>query len=230
MVWLDQVTARPWDRRADRTKRPTCAAFGLAVAPGRRVVAVLVGCVLTAGCTNTVVRPPPADEHVAAFLLDHGQHASLVLEHDRGLARYTYGEWAYYAEGHKGSGRAAGTLFGANEAGLGRRRLPGPPAVAAVRRQLRVRVEHAWRIDVPAERAALLGERFDALFADATAKRTYNPRYDLAFVRHPSTYHLGNNSNHMVGQWLRRLGCEVSLASPFSVWSVRDPPALSPPR
>ncbi len=175
-----------------------------------------------AGCTNTVVRPPTAGDQAAAFLLDHGQHASLVLERERGLVRYTYGEWGYYVAGRKGLGRASGTLFGANQAGLGRRPLAGPPELVAVRRHMRVRVEHAWRIDVPAQRAATLGGRLDALFSRQGATRTYNAGYDLTFVRHPAAYHVANNSNHMTGKWLRALGCEVTLATPFSVWSVRD--------
>jgi len=190
-----------------------------------RGVAATAALALTAGCTNTVVPPAPAQDQAAVFLLDHGQHASLVLERDEGLARFTYGEWGYYVDGRKGPARASGTLFGTNAAGIGRRALPGSPDLDGIRHHLRVRLERAWRIDVPAERAAMLARRFDALFADNAATRTYNARYDLAFVRHPAAYHMGNNSNHMVGKWLRALGCQVTLTTPFSVWSVRASPA-----
>jgi len=180
--------------------------------------------VLVCACSNTVVRPPVPDEPATAFLLDHGQHASLVLAHDGRLARYTYGEWAYYVEGRQGPLRASDALFGANEAGLGRRVLSGPAELAAVRRHVRVRIEHAWRIEIPVERARALGERFDALFAQRGATPTYNARYDLTFVRHPATYWLGHNSNHVTGEWLRALGCEVTMRTPFSVWSVESAP------
>ncbi len=209
----------------DRAMVGTSTVIGARCGALARLSRALLFGVLATGCTNTVVPPPPADEQAAVFLLDHGQHASLVLERAPGVARYTYGEWGYYVEGRKGLARASGTLLGTNEAGIGRRALPAPPSLAAIRRHLRVRVEYAWRIDVPASRAARLGRRLDALFVDNTASRTYNARYDLTFVHHPAPYHMGNNSNHMTARWLRALGCEVTLTTPFSVWSVRDAPA-----
>jgi hypothetical protein len=177
---------------------------------------------LAAGCSHTVVPPASPTDPVSAFLLDHGQHASLVLERDTGLTRYTYGHWGYYAEGRTGSVQASGALLGAGEAGLGRRSVPGPPELANVEREVLVRVEAAWEIEVARERARALGVRFDRLFA-ASAAHTYNARYDLDFVRHPQPYHLGHNSNHIAAQWLSTLGCRVRLNGVLSVWSLRPP-------
>lgn len=178
---------------------------------------------LMTACTNTVVPPADPAPPVAAFLLDHGRHASLVLEGDNGMTRYAWGEWDYYALNRTGPFRASGTLFGANRAGLGRKRLPGPARQASVRRQVAVPIEAMWRIDVPGERAQRLQERLDRRFLDGRGPLTANPLYDLEFVHDPRPYNVTSNSNHRVGDWLRELGCEVRMAGPFSSWRVASP-------
>lgn len=179
---------------------------------------------LTTACTNTVVPPAEPANPTAAFLLDHGRHASLVLEGPDGITRYSWGDWYYYALNRTGPLRASGTLFGANTAGLGRRRLPGPAEQARVRRQVAVPIEALWRIDVPGENARRLHGRLDRRFRDARATRTANPLYDLEFVQDEQPYNVTSNSNHRVGEWLRELGCEVRMAGPFSSWRVASPP------
>lgn len=192
-----------------------------------RIGAAALGAALAA-CTNTVVPPEPRGPTAAAFLLDHGRHASLVVEHEAGLNRYAYGQWQWYVENRKGPARASGTLVSSGPAGLGRARLAGPPAIATVRREVEVPIEAGWRIDVPADRAAALTARLEALFRERADTRTHNPRYGLDFVRHPNPYSLGHNSNHVAGQWLRALGCRVDMGGPFSVWRVARPAAAFP--
>ncbi len=199
----------------------------LARAAGHATVAALTA-VLATACTNTVVPPAEPQRPVAAFLLDHGRHASLVLERADGMTRYSWGDWDYYALNRTGPFRASGTLFGANRAGLGRKRLPGPAEQAPVRAQVAVPIEALWRIDVPADRARRLHARLDRRFRDERATLTANPLYDLEFVRDPKPYNVTSNSNHQVGDWLRELGCEVRMAGPFSSWrvtSITDRPA-----
>lgn len=179
--------------------------------------------VLTAACTNTVAPPAEPERPVAAFLLDHGRHASLVVARADGMTRYTWGDWDYYALNRTGPFRASGTLFGTNLAGLGRRRLPGPADEARVRDQVAVPIEALWRIDVPADHASRLHERLDERFLDARGTLTANPLYDLEFVLDPTPYNATSNSNHRVGDWLRELGCEVHMAGPFSNWRVTSP-------
>ncbi|MDZ7748393.1 MAG: hypothetical protein U5K43_05755 [Halofilum sp. (in: g-proteobacteria)] len=114
-------------------------------------------------------------------------------------------------------------LFGGSQAGLGRRDLPGPAQLATVRRQVRVPIVHAWRIDVPAASAHALAAGLEGIFRARAATRLANPLYDLAFVHHPAPYSAWHNSNHVTGQWLRALGCEVRMGGPFSVWRVTPP-------
>lgn len=174
-------------------------------------------------CTNTVVPPVDPERPVAAFLLDHGRHASLVLEHDDGMTRYAWGDWDYYARNRTGPLRASGTLFGNNRAGLGRKRLPGPADRASVRQQVAVPIVASWRIEVPADRARRLHARLDRRFRDEHRTLTANPLYDLEFVHDPKPYNVTSNSNHRVGAWLRELGCEVRMAGPFSNWRMAAP-------
>lgn len=190
-----------------------------------RARAILLATLLLGGCANTVVPPVAPTAPVPAFLLDHGRHASLVLPREGGITRYSYGHWDYYAKNRTGALRASGTLFGTNAAGLGRRQLPGPAELGSVRRQVLVPIEHAWRIDVPAARATALTDRLEGIYRDNGASRTDNPWYDLEFVRHPEPYSVGHNSNHVTGEWLRALGCEVDMGGPFSTWEIVAPHA-----
>ena len=182
--------------------------------------AIAFAALIMTACTHTIVAPPTPSRPATTFLLDHGRHASLVLPHEDGITRYAYGHWGYYALNRTGTLRASGTLFGANQAGLGRKRLPGPPTLSAVQEQVRVPIEAAWRIDVSHERAAELVARLDAIFQERANTLTPNPLYDLEFVHHPTPYSVGHNSNHATGEWLRALGCRVRMAGPFSSWDV----------
>jgi len=193
-----------------------------AATAGRACTAALTA-VLTTACTNTVVPPPEPQRPVAAFLLDHGRHASLILERGDGMTRYAWGDWDYYALNRTGALRASGTLFGANRAGLGRKRLPGPAEQARVHRQVAVSIEAMWRIDVPWNRARRLHERLDRHFLDGRGTLTANPLYDLEFVQDTKPYNVTSNSNHRVGDWLRELGSEVRMGGPFSSWRVAPP-------
>lgn len=211
------------ERRADdgrRHRAPGRRGRVEMTARGLRCTALLAAVLATGACSNTVRPPAPGPEPRVAVLLDHGRHASLVIERADGITRYAYGQWAWYVENRTGPLRASGMLFGPSEAGLGRRHLPGPATLAAVRRQVRVPIEAAWRLEVPPSRAEALARELEGIFRAHAATRTRNPLYDLEFVHHPEPYGIGHNSNHMTAEWLRALGCEVDMGGPFSIWSV----------
>jgi len=188
-----------------------------------RTCATLLATLLLGACANTVVPPAAPTDPVPAFLLDHGRHASLVLPYEGGVTRYSYGHWDYYAKNRTGALRASGTLLGSHPAGLGRRQLPGPAELPNVRRRVLVPIEHAWRIEAPATRVNALTERLEGIYRDNITTRTDNPLYDLEFVHHPEPYSVGHNSNHVTGEWLRALGCEVDMGGPFSIWKIVPP-------
>lgn len=183
---------------------------------------LVLASLLTGACTHTVVAPVDPAQPVSTFLLDHGRHATLVVEHDEGLTRYSYGHWSYYAELQMGPTRASGAILGSHQAGLGRRQMAGPPGIYNMRRQIPVVTRAAWRIEVGADAANRLVDRLDTIFRQQHATRIDNRLYDLEFVHHPDTYSLGHNSNHVAGEWLRALGCSVDMNGPLSAWRVEN--------
>lgn len=185
-----------------------------------RAAVAIIFAALLAGCAHTVEPPRDVAEPVPVFLLDHGRHASIVLPRSDGLVRYAYGEWEWYALDRTGPLRALDTLLLPTPAALGRRILPGPPTLEAVRTQVRVPIEHAWRIEVERARARALDDSLTALFEDNLETRVEQSRYDLELVRHPDAYSLGHNSNHVVADWLRALGCRVDTRGPGSAWRL----------
>lgn len=176
-----------------------------------------------AGCTATIVPPAGVAEPVRAAVLDHGRHSSLLVERvGGGVVRYAYGEWAWYAQGQTGVGRAFGALFLPSEATLGRRRLPGPLTSQAVREQVGEGFEAMLVFEVEARRAEALAGRLDALFEAGAARMVHNPAFNLDFVPVPTSYWLGRNSNVVTAEWLGELGIRVDGANVLSVWRLED--------
>lgn len=176
---------------------------------------------LTQACTTVIVPPVAPAEPGPVFLLDHGRHASLVLPRgDDGMVRYSYGEWKYYAQVRTGIDEASAAVLWPTRAGLGRRELPGLPGAAAVRRQLRVGIEHLYRVIVDSRKIEGLRARLDSIYEANIETLIYNPSYDLEFVHHPRAYWAFHNSNQVVAAWLGELGCQVHGPALFSNWKV----------
>lgn len=176
---------------------------------------------LLAGCT-TVVMPPlgPADPR-PVFLLDHGRHSSLVMPRaNGGLVRYSYGDWEWYALDHTGPAQGTRALFGPTPATLGRRELPGPADEDNVRKTVLVPIEALFTVYVGASRIEQLRRQLDDIYQLQLNKLVYNPRYDLEFIPHPKPYSLNHNSNRVVADWLRKLGCQVDRSPIFSRWWI----------
>lgn len=186
-----------------------------------------------AGCV-TVVQPPPAPvDPVDVYLLDHGRTPSLVLPGDESTpTRWAYGDWRWYALGERGVADAWAALFRPTQAGLGRQELPVPPQAPAGReataaRQapaflpaLSVPVEELYPIAVERRQAAALAERLEALFRERIHTLEPSESSGLDFVHHPEPYALLHNSNRVVADWLRELGCDVRGQAILSRWRV----------
>ena len=59
------------------------------------------------------------------------------------------------------------------------------PGAAAVRRQLRVGIEHLYRVIVDSRKIERLRARLDSIYEANIETLIYNPIYDLEFVHHP---------------------------------------------
>lgn len=177
----------------------------------------------TNGCAVRVVPPRQLSGPVSVFLLDHGQHSSLVLPgKSGGLVRYSYGDWQYYALGHTGLVSGFNALFRDTPAALGRRELPGPQTAANVRSLIRIGIEQLFELHAESLEVSRLRDDLDNLFNSAQASRIYNAKMDLYFVPHPEPYTLWHNSNLMVARWLGVLGFKVWGSPIASNWSVAN--------
>ena len=184
---------------------------------------------LLTGCTVVLTPPSPPQEGRALFLLDHGRHSSLVLERDDGgLARYSYGDWRYYAEGEATWGVGFWALLRPTPAALGRRLLPGPADESSLRKQVAVGVERLFPLCAEAVAVdRLLGE-LDQLHQGEHSQRLFRPDYDLEFVPHPLPYTLQHNSNYVVGSWLQQLGVGVAGHPRLANWRVAEGESAMP--
>lgn len=175
------------------------------------------------GCTTVVVPPADVANPVRVGVLDHGRHASLILEVPDAMLHYAYGDWTWYALNQTGVVEGSAAVLWPTRAALGRKRLPGPFSPAAVAREVVVPVEHALYLTVDAGDVGRLVERLERIFEGNRAALVYNRSYDLEFVPHPDPYWIFHNSNQVVVGWLEELGCRVEGPAVLSDWRKGDP-------
>ena len=176
------------------------------------------------GCTTTVFPPDQVAEPAQVGILDHGRHATLILEvPEGGMLLYGYGDWTWYALRQTGAVEGSSAVLWPTQAALGRRRLPGPFSPEAVSRAVEVPIEDALYLTVEAAEVRRLVDRLERIFRENIASRVYNPSYDLEFVHHPEPYWILHNSNQVVADWLRELGCRVEGPAVLSDWRRGTP-------
>ncbi len=170
----------------------------------------------------TSVRPPAApDDPRPVFLLVLGYHSNLVLTTGGGkLVRYGYGDWQYYAAGNTGLWRGMAALLWPTPAALGRRELQGPATEDNVRRQVPLIIYELYGFDVSGDAVDALRAELDAIFVRKRERLRYRAELDLWFVPHPVPYTAHHNSNRVVVDWLRKLGCETQGGHLVTRWRV----------
>lgn len=192
--------------------------------PDKNSFPLVAAVILLTGCVGTVTRPDSESiqQPRPVYLVDHGRHASLVLTRDdETMVRYLYGEWRWYALQETGFFRVFPTLFFPTQATLGRRELAGPPAESAIRRQVPVVIQKVHELPAGAERIDELERRLNKRFEANIETRHYNADYDLEFVHDPVDYTIFYNSNHVVADWLRELGIEITGNPVWGRWRVQ---------
>lgn len=188
---------------------------------GRRIGLVLSLAALPhlTGCATTIYPPPAVSETAWVGVLDHGQHASLVVGlPGNAMIRYAYGDWRYFALRQTGAAEATSALLWPTQAALGRKRLQGSFSPSAISREIDALVEDAVYLMVEARDARRFVERLDGIFHENAATQLYNERLDLWFVHHPEPYSTAHNSNRVIGKWLVELGCRLDGPALFSIW------------
>lgn len=198
----------------------------------RRIVAlavVLVAGVLTAtsACSSVVTPPAVVAEPVHVAIVDYGRHASLVLP--AGAHRsveYAYGEWNWFALDKSEWYDAFGTMLVPTQGALGRRHLetaPDDPGLAGT-----VNAESVTTIPVERANADALRTRLDDRFTAAADTEHFQARYDLTFVQDDAKYHVLNNCNQVLLEWLDELGCETSGPGLRADFEVRESRPTAP--
>jgi hypothetical protein len=179
---------------------------------------------LSAGCTNTVIPPSNVKDPVTVYLLDHGRTSSLVLPRNDGTSvRWAYGHWNWYALGNKGPIDALNALVIPAKSTLGRRNIETPATEDAINQNVHVPIEAMYALVVNKERAQALISRLDKAYAQRSSIEVKNQPADLNFVRHRSIYWLLHNSNHVVSDWMRDLGCRIKGPEILSQWDLKSP-------
>jgi len=183
---------------------------------------VMTFTLILSGCSGRITPPQIPETPRAVFVLDHGQHSSLVIEDKHGnLARYSYGDWRYYAEGKTGLWSGLRAIFTPTKAALGRKQLSGPATLENVQKQVRIVVVNAVPLEAEAAAVDALQYQLETIYIQNQDSKIYRRDYDLEFVRHPKTYSVRHNSNQVIGQWLTELGSEVHGWPLLSNWRIQ---------
>lgn len=178
---------------------------------------------LLTGCTATVRAPSEPVSSRSVQLLQHAQHTSLLLTAaDQSRIRYAYGDWAWYVEGDEGLVSGARALFMPTQAALGRRTIGPAMPGETLDQQIGVAVDNAYQFTVEASRVDALIDSLELAFKASEATPHFSAGRGLSFVPHPRPYTFTNNSNHMVAEWLRALGFEVTGNPALGTWTVLE--------
>lgn len=175
---------------------------------------------LLGGCAARVMPESQLDTPQPVYLVDHGRHASLVIPHEDGLTRYSFGEWRWYVEGRRGVMAGLSALLWPTAGGLGRKEyaaLEAPPLPARVTPEGRQQV---YALNAEAVRVEALRRRLDSYHAGAPESPVYSETFGLYFVPYSRDYWAGHQSNLKVVEWLQELGMEVRGSAWLSRWRI----------
>lgn len=180
--------------------------------------------ILLSGCAARVTPAADMDMPQPVYLVDHGRHASLVIPHEQGLTRYSFGEWDWYVEGRRGTLAGLSALLLPTASGLGRMEHhthQATPLPARVTPEGRQRV---YELAAESQRVEALRQRLDAYHAAAPAPPAYSETYGLYFVPYSRDYWAGHQSNLKVVEWLEELGMDVRGSAWLSRWRIAPSP------
>ncbi len=175
---------------------------------------LLSSLLVTVSCANHITPPSRPAQPVRVILLDHGRHPSLMLPRDGDeWARYSYGEWRWYAEGRAAIWRVFPTMLWPTKGTLGRQLL-------TVDDMVRVDFVRIHTFTVSSGRVDRLMRDLDTVFEAGREQARYNPDFRAEFVPHPRSYSLFNQSNKVMAEWLRDLDCDVRGPLLYSTWRI----------
>lgn len=169
------------------------------------------------GCSLTVRVPPPAENSLTCYLVDHGYHGSLVLPGARGeFHEYVYGEYQWFALENDSWYRVFPALFWPTESTMGTRLIKALSTRELIRQLNAVEV---YPFKAQRDRVENLHARLQREMETGDQERMIMSG-DMVFVPHTSKYYLGHTCNTLLTVWLEELGCEVSGLTPWASFDV----------
>lgn len=186
------------------------------------IVLILPTPFLVIGCGATIRPPADPENPVKVYLIDYGRHTGLVLprQEPREYVEYHYGEWAWFAENRSGPLSTVRALVFPSRGTLARREHSGTIDEAALARSYIF--DSMYELTVGAAEADALRDRLDERFESAIETETYNPRQAMHFVHDERSYTFWGNSNTVLADWLRELGCEVRGPALLASWRIES--------
>lgn len=142
---------------------------------------------------------------------------------EKGVARYSYGEWKWYVEGRQGVWRGVAAMLWPTRSGIGRTQhgdIDSPHS--HLDRLAPEGIETIYSLQADAELVIALQQSLDTHFARARMEPVFSEDYGLYFVPYPRDYSALHQSNLVVAQWLRQLDVEVK-GSPGSPTGASKP-------
>lgn len=178
-------------------------------------IAVLLSFLIFASCANNIRYKAAQDE---AYLIDYGYHSSLVIRDSQGsLWEFAYGDWQWFAQNNTNWWRLPKTLFWPTQATIGRKKYENN---ASFEQHLKRFKTQKYIFEVDSQKSTKLIKSINESFIDAKPSDIFfQVHYNLEFLRlKQERYHAFHNCNHVISQWLEKLGLEVSGMRLFSRW------------
>jgi hypothetical protein len=183
------------------------------------------------GCAWRVV-PPKVHDGVPVVLSQYEWHTRLALP--AGTAafyEYGFGEWNFYGLEKEGFFSGFRAITGLGKGAMSRRRLPYTLSELEFSRS--AGSERSVRFYVERKLAEGLRGELERRWQSNADSRVVRAWDGIPVSRDPAAYHLFANSNYVVANWLRRLGCRVTgnpLTSRFEVVTGSDASARPAPQ
>ncbi|MBK8978037.1 MAG: DUF2459 domain-containing protein [Planctomycetes bacterium] len=182
------------------------------LALGGVLVLLALGVAIGLGACTSTIRPPrdvPPERAETVWVVQDRMHLGLWFRRDAGgLVEYGYGEWDWYALGHKGWPRVFPVILWPTAGTLARREV-ATGDIDEVRRHFPT--SHFEPLVADLDKVRALRARLDATF-EAAARRAVvgGGDWNMAFVPSDDDYWCLWNCNDAAADWLRALGCDVS--------------------
>ena len=193
-------------------------------------VACVVLFLVAPGCAWRVI-PPEVADGVPVVLSQYAWHTRLALpDGTAAFYEYGFGEWNFYGLEREGFFSGVRAITGQGKGAISRRKLPYTLSESEYARA--AGSNRSAVLYVERGRAEGLRSELERRWQSAPA-RVVRAWDGIPVSRDPAPYHLFTNSNQVVANWLRRLGCRVSgntLTSRFKVITGLDASARQSPQ